>query len=146
MTKNEFIETLRRSISTECDYTFVNETIDYYQNYIESAIRQGRTEEDVMNELGNPRLIAKSILASRGINGASETRDEDVPVAEANKVHINTRRGRQFAVPVWLAKVGAITAGIGIVAIAGAIAIKLLPVICVGILAILIYRFFRDNF
>ncbi len=146
MTKIEFVDTLRRNISSVNDYAFVNETVEYYQSYIESAIRQGRDEEDVMEELGDPRLIAKSILASRGIGSASEITDEDVQGTDDNKVHINTRSGKQFAIPAWLAKVGVIAATVAIVVVVGAIAIKLLPVICVGILAVLIYRFFRDNF
>ena len=64
MSKQEFIEGLRRSISSINDYTFVNDTISYYENYIESQIRMGRTEMEVMEELGDPRLIAKSIKAT----------------------------------------------------------------------------------
>ncbi len=146
MNKIEFVDTLRRSISSVGDYAFVNETIDYYQNYIETAIRQGRSEEEVMEELGDPRLIAKSILASRGVAGATETVEEDNVARESNKVHISTRSGRQFVVPAWLVRAGLIAGTIAIVVLVGALAIKLLPVICVGVLAVLIYRFFRDNF
>lgn len=146
MNKTEFVETLRRNISSVGDYNFVNETVDYYQNYIESAMRQGRTEEDVMAELGDPRLIAKSILASRGMGQTVDEKENDETEASNNRVTINTRGGRQFMIPAWLAKAGIIAATIAIVVVVGAIAIKLLPVICVGILAVLIYRFFRDNF
>lgn len=146
MNKTEFVDTLRRSISSVSDYAFVNETIDYYQNYIETAIRQGRSEEEVMEELGDPRLIAKSILASRGIGNVSDTMEEDAVSNDANKVHISTRSGKQFMVPVWLAKVGLVAGLVAVVVLVGALAIKLLPVICVGVLAVLIYRFFRDNF
>lgn len=64
MDKQSFIEQLRRSLSSISDYTFVNDTIAYYENYIDCQIRAGKTEEEVMRELGDPRLIAKSIIAS----------------------------------------------------------------------------------
>ena len=52
MNKIEFVEQLRRSLSGIEDYTFVNDTIAYYENYIESQIRMGKSEEQVMQELG----------------------------------------------------------------------------------------------
>ena len=36
--------------------------VQYYRNYIEDAVTQGRTETEVLNELGDPRLIARTLL------------------------------------------------------------------------------------
>ena len=63
MNKLQFVELMRRSLSSIDDYTFVNDTVAYYENYIETQMRTGKSEEQVMQELGDPRLIAKSILA-----------------------------------------------------------------------------------
>ena len=65
MNKQEFIESLRRNLSSINDYNFVNDTVSYYENYIESEIRMGKSQEEVMQQLGDPRLIAKSIKATR---------------------------------------------------------------------------------
>lgn len=35
--------------------------VSYYQEYIEIEMRKGRTEKEVMEELGSPRLLARSI-------------------------------------------------------------------------------------
>ena len=51
MSKQEFTDGLRRSLSTIQDYTYVNDTISYYENYIEAQIRMGKTEEEVMQNL-----------------------------------------------------------------------------------------------
>ena len=48
MNKIEFVEQMRRSLSSIDDYTYVNDTIAYYENYIESQIRMGKSEEQVM--------------------------------------------------------------------------------------------------
>ena len=42
MSKQEFTDGLRRSLSTIQDYTYVNDTISYYENYIEAQIRMGK--------------------------------------------------------------------------------------------------------
>ncbi len=176
MNKVEFIDMLRRHISEVGDPTFINDTIDYYQDYIDTSIRKGRTEEEVLSELGDPRLIAKSIVASRDdITGSgsagngsaySESSGEeyrreghygefadgeegsgrpDYGVYDG-KLHIRTRRGKNFSLPLPLVKVGGAAAAILLIFGAGYIAVQLLPVIGVGILALLIYRFFKDNF
>ena len=36
MSKQEFLDQLRRSISSINDYEFVNETVAYYEGYIEN--------------------------------------------------------------------------------------------------------------
>jgi len=146
MTKIEFVDSLRRHISVVNDYAFVNETVEYYQNYIETAIAKGMTEEDVMAELGDPRLIAKSIIASRGLDDINTVTEDDQAVTADNNVHFTTKRGRHLSLPVWLVKGGLVAAGVAVVVLVGFVAIKLLPVICVGILAVMLYRFFRDNF
>ncbi len=35
--------------------------VSYYQEYIELEVRKGRREEEVIQELGSPRLIGKNI-------------------------------------------------------------------------------------
>ena len=65
MSKQEFLDQLRRNISSMNDYVVVNDTMAYYEDYIESQIRMGKSEQEVMAMLGDPRLIAKSILATQ---------------------------------------------------------------------------------
>ncbi len=172
MNKVEFIDMLRRHISEVGDPAFVNDTIDYYQDYIDTAIRKGSSEEDVLAGLGDPRLIAKSIVASRddtvdgsytesgygsddrsdgraygyggfGEDGYGEPRGTGI---YDGKLHIVTRKGRDIAVPMGIVRLGGVLAGIMLLVIAGKIAVALSPVIGVAILAWLLYRFFRDNF
>jgi len=145
MTREDFINTLRRSISGVNDYQFVSDTIEYYQNYIETEIRKGSTEKEVLDSLGDPRLIAKSILASRGFDSAESNYEENQPASSDESVHITTRRGRSFDLPRWLVKAGSIAIGIGAIVLVGFVAVKLLPVICVLVLVGLIYKFIKEN-
>ena len=147
MTKNEFTETLRRHISSVGDYNFVNETVEYYQNYIEMEMRAGRTEEEVLDELGDPRLIAKSIMASHGMGSEDIIDDEPAQSASSPEVFtIRTKTGKQVNLPIWLAKTAGIAIAVGAIALIGFLAVKLLPVICVAVLAYLVVKFIKDNF
>lgn len=146
MNKVEFVDSLRRSISAVGDYNFINETVEYYQSYIETEVRKGKSEAEVLSELGDPKLIAKSILASKGIGGAGVTEEEKTESPEGDKVTINTRRGKQFVMPLWMIKGLGIATIVGVVALLGLIIKALWPIIFVGAAAVLIYKFIRDNF
>ncbi len=171
MNKIEFIDMLRRHISEVGDPAFVNDTIDYYQDYIDTAIRKGSSEEEVLAGLGDPRLIAKSIVASKddssgghtdNIYGRNDDHDEsaygyndrgsegyDGPRGTGiydGRFHVITRKGRDISLPVGIVRFAGVLAGIFALVVVGKIAFFLSPVIVVAILAILLYRFFRDNF
>lgn len=66
MTKQEFISVLQKSLGGKVSSLEIVSQTDYYNEYIETQIRLGRAEEDVLLELGDPRLIAKSIIAAMG--------------------------------------------------------------------------------
>lgn len=62
MVKSEFLEILRDTLTGELSSEKIAEHIKYYEEYIGEKIQSGLTEEDVMRELGEPRLIAKTII------------------------------------------------------------------------------------
>ena len=66
MTKQEFLEGLQERLLEEGADVLVPENLNYYDSYIEEEKQKGRTEEDVLAELGNPALIARSILEAAG--------------------------------------------------------------------------------
>jgi uncharacterized membrane protein len=74
MTRYEFIDRLRAALNGRIPTAQVTDTINYYEEYIVTEIRKGRTEEDVLASLGDPRLIAKTIIQTCPY--AYETADE----------------------------------------------------------------------
>lgn len=70
MTKKEFLNGLWRALAGKMESEEVQKHVDYYQEYIEIQVRKGMTEEQVIEELGTPSLIAKSILTATGDSGA----------------------------------------------------------------------------
>lgn len=62
MTKNEFLEKLRAALANDLSGAVVQDNVDYYASYIKSETDAGRSEEDVIEELGDPWVIAQTII------------------------------------------------------------------------------------
>ena len=62
MNKKEFLDTLYNQLYGQMAEGAIAAHVQYYRNYIEDAVNQWRTEEDDLNELGDPRLIARTLL------------------------------------------------------------------------------------
>lgn len=60
--KIEFLQGLQSALSGNVPPETVRENLRYYSDYIRSEMQKGRAERDVMEELGDPRLIAKTII------------------------------------------------------------------------------------
>lgn len=71
MDRQEFIEKLRMALSGRLPSAAVADNVNYYEDYINVEIRKGRMEEDVLASLGDPRLIAKTIIQTNGGAGAN---------------------------------------------------------------------------
>lgn len=94
MTKQEFISVLQKSLGGKVSSREIAVQTDYYNEYIETQIRLGRTEADVLQELGDPRLIAKSIIA------ASDSASDEIRPGREEETD---RRKRFFKVTGWRA-------------------------------------------
>ena len=62
MTKREFLEQLQKMLARELDTAEVSDNVQYYSDYIDHAVSGGKSEEQVLAELGDPRMIARTIL------------------------------------------------------------------------------------
>ena len=62
MTKQEFLSGLETALSGEVSQQVFLENMRYYRGYIEDELRKGRSEAEVLEELGSPRLIARTII------------------------------------------------------------------------------------
>lgn len=66
MRKSEFLKELEASLSGEIPAAAVSENLRYYDNYISQEVAKGRSEDEVTEEIGSPRLIARTIIDSSG--------------------------------------------------------------------------------
>lgn len=106
MNRQEFIRELRRSMTGQFDISEIEETVNYYEDYIDLQIRKGKTEEEVIRELGDPRLLTKSMRAagkgkSSGYHSDMEQRSYAGPSGQEEAGY--TFHGRSIRVPclIW---------------------------------------------
>ena len=59
MNKKEFLDILYEQLSGQMPEGNVAAHVQYYRNYIEEEQHKGRSEGDILNELGDPHLIAQ---------------------------------------------------------------------------------------
>lgn len=74
MKKTEFLQELKEALEGEVNTAGIQENIRYYDQYITQECQKGRTEQEVIEEIGSPRLIAKTIIDSYEAAGGSQGR------------------------------------------------------------------------
>lgn len=77
MRKAEFLKELQEALQGEVSAAVIRENLNYYDQYISQETASGRREEDVLEELGSPRLIARTIIDSSEAAG-------DIPEPESS--------------------------------------------------------------
>lgn len=73
MNKREFLDTLGKRLAQQLSRDKVEEHVRYYDQYLTEKIQQGMTEEEAVAALGDPLLIARTIMDTSGKESASET-------------------------------------------------------------------------
>lgn len=66
MTKEAFLEQLEEALIGEVPNSVIYDNKRYYERYFFSEMKLGRTEAEILEELGNPRLIARTIIDMQG--------------------------------------------------------------------------------
>ena len=124
MTRQEFLDQLRRALGSRVGSDVVNENVSYYEEYIAAQMRTGRTEEDVLNELGDPRLLARSIEEAKKRSGYTITGDVGEEYEEETRPLY-----KNYNLPGWMVLIGLILVVLLVLGIVFSILRVLLPVI-----------------
>ena len=62
MSKTEFLQDLKRELEGRIPYSVIQENLRYYDTYISEEAAKGQSEDEVIESLGAPRIIARTIL------------------------------------------------------------------------------------
>ena len=66
MNREEFLSRLASALNGEVHPSVIQENLKYYDEYIREEAAKGRSEEEVIDEIGGYRLIAKTIIEANG--------------------------------------------------------------------------------
>ncbi len=165
MSKQEFLSKLRAALNGRIPAPQVEDTINYYEDYINVEVRKGRSEEEVLKSLGDPRLIARTIIQTNGTadsgynagnggyrdngyrdnyrdNGYRERGYQDSGYQD----FYGSRRGmhKRFGIPGWLLAIIVIFVLVLVVCLVFSVLSFLAPLIIVMAAVVLLVKVFRD--
>lgn len=152
MNKQEFVDRLRVSLSGRISPVLVEENTCYYEDYINTQVRLGEAEENVLEGLGDPRLIARSIVAAENVKkedvDGSRTYGGEEDAARRNGIR---RFFHTVSLPAWALPVMAAGLLIIVFAVLGLILSLVLqviawlwPLIAIAMIVIFFIKLFRD--
>lgn len=164
MNRIEFMEKLQRALAGGLNSCQVTENVRYYQEYIDTEIRKGRSETEVLTALGDPRLLAKSIIEANKRAGRSAgtnlNYDEEISDGGTGNTYSNTyghheagntdpyedrMEGKVFRVPGWLILLIVTVVVLLIIGVAFSLISVLAPILIPVLIVMLIIKLFQSN-
>ena len=78
MNKEEFLYKMKDALDGQVSEIIISDNIDYYKNYINSEMLNGKSEIEVLDMLGDPRLLAKTVIEMQeNDNNENNTKSEN---------------------------------------------------------------------
>ena len=151
MTRYEFLAKLKEALMFELDEYAVKEHLDYYGSYISDALAQGRTEEDVIDELGDPWAIARSVISMEEVssNGRTVYDSYDSVKNKNDNSYEDQKKAKSFSfqtnsrLKTFLFVLGVIGVLALLFAVIGGIISLLMPILVPVIVITLVFRLFN---
>ncbi len=145
MTRMEFMDVLQRTLSGALGSSTVNGHMRYYQEYFDSQLGMGKSEAEIVGELGNPRLLAKTIIEAAKREGLAGTPEYD-EVYEDGTTDAGDRSGlKSYRIPGWLLLVIGLAVAVIIVGVVGSVVSALLPVLIPVLCVLMLVRLFQKR-
>ena len=147
MDRTEFMDRLQRSLAGGVNSSQVAENVRYYQSYIETEIRKGRSESDVLTSLGDPRLLAKSIIEANKRAGYAEGTNQnfDEETQEDVGPQVGRTSGGAVHVPGWLIILFVVVITLLVIGVVFRMISLLAPIIIPVLIVMLLYHFIRSK-
>lgn len=143
MRSEEFLLSFREALVGEVSDTIIQENVRFYQQYIQKQIQQGHTEEEVLESLGNPRLLAKTIIEREKFK-ESDSYEEKETYRERNNYYNDQQTtkasGRSFHIPSWLGGILCILVMALLIGLAFCVISYLAPVLLIVGIGVCVYR------
>ena len=140
----EFINALRAALNGKVPATTVEDNVQYYEEYIEVQLRQGRGEAEILAALGDPRLLARTIIEANKYAEGTETYGGDgygeIPAGGSGKGFWQWYQER----PQWVHTIMSVLIAMFVLFIAFTVLQALFPFILIIVVAASLYRLIRQ--
>lgn len=146
--RDEFLNQLRKALENDLSGQAVQENMEYYKTYIDEEIRNGRTESEVISELGDPWIIARNIIGSPNTNQGYRT-SEDSYVREERENRNQKSRVHVFEFDTWWKKILAILVVVfivgGLISIISGVLSFVMPILMPILFVVLVIKIFSNR-
>lgn len=75
MNKEEFLRELEEALAGDVPESVIRDNISYYSSYLTQEMAKGRTVDEIVLEIGEPFIVAKTIIESSEAAGESAGND-----------------------------------------------------------------------
>jgi|GEM_PF-2340070 len=152
MTRDEFLRQLKEALENDLQGQIVQDNVNYYNQYISEEVRKGMLEQDIIDSLGDPWILAKTVIDS-----VSDTKyAEHIYEAEESQSKQKFTSKKAFIADTWwkrwlvyggIGLLGLVILGIlfFVIAVVGGILAGLLPVILGGVILIKVVQFWNKR-
>ena len=145
MAKQEFLEKLRVALSGRVTPEVVTDNINYYEDYINTEIRKGKSEKDVLEALGDPRLIARTIAETNPSQTARRSSYVDETQGSRGQEQYGTPSGFKFSrLPLWVWVIVVIIVAVLVISAVLSILSMVLPILLPILVILFLVKLFRD--
>lgn len=145
MSKQEFLEKLRQALTGRVAPSVVAENIKYYEDYINVEVRKGRSEKEVLDQLGDPRLIARTIAeTSEGSRSAEGGRGSSGGHYERPAGETTDPLRRRVRVPGWVVLILLLVIVVVVLSFVFSVVTALLPIVLPILGVLFLVKLFRD--
>ena len=150
MNRQEFVEKLRISLNGTLTPEQVAENIRYYDDYINTQMQSGRNEEEVLDGLGDPRLIAKSIISaskeadSRTAGSWEDANQRNHRPEDPNRAGHSDLEKTSGGLPGWAIGLILVLVTFLVIGLVFSIISALAPLILVILVVVFFVKLFRD--
>ena len=77
MSKEEYLRGLEEALAGEVPASVIRENMNYYNSYLSQEMAKGRTVDEISEEIGEPRIVAITIIDSCEASGEAFGTDGD---------------------------------------------------------------------
>lgn len=148
MNRAEFISTLRSALTGKVPANMVEDNVRYYEEYIDAELRQGKSEDEVLKSLGDPRLLAKTVIEANkyaenndvyGASGRYGSDSNEIPQGSSGKSFPEWYKG----LPRWVHTLMTIIMTLMILFVVFTVLQAIFPIIIFVMIGVFIYRMIR---
>lgn len=139
----QFLRELEDALKGEVSEYEYRDSLSYYREYFREQMSLGKSEREIVDQLGSPRLIARSIIDARGVeeeSGQSEYYDNTKDTGSEQDEYYHSRGKNSLT-----KKLGGILTIILVLFLLGIVLRAILPLALIIIPVFLIIRLFQGE-